>query len=574
MIPMVARRILLVLPLLAGLLSPARAGEQELPVADSGPIEAVDDGAAEPATPVEPPTPAHTVGEDPSGEAVVEDPPDAVSGRIPQPDGGFVRFVLSVRRSTDPDALPYWDVRLENLSSTPFELRKRDRWMVVTDSGKTLEGTLEAPLGEPGLERKRVILPGEALSAQLDAPGDSVGRLVSLKYRSSSSGRELVAATPYRSSRLLESRPPVYPESLLGGARYNSTSIVRTHILSDSSGEITGLKVDPGASVPPPAVENVREAVRHWIFEPASEAGVSVESFNRELFRFSDEVVIRTDVPMPLHELVAHIWTMMGKRSPYIVPVPGANGLAVADRPVSPEAYRKSVMVHLVRWGAGSEEGSSWVAVRSLEIVHRGANVETDCSEWKEAATEGRSFVSGLVSAAGLPPVPPVTYAPQGGMEIPSGDPEPASLGDWNDEAIDSLARASAYDLASGALSGAESPSLPGSGLPSVVELPDDFDPRAPVRTPRPDFEPPELLRKVAPEYPVEASDAGIGGGVILHARMDARGNVRNVHVLRSIPALDDAAVDAVCNWKYKPARIHGVAVPVSFTVIVEFKLK
>jgi protein TonB len=44
--------------------------------------------------------------------------------------------------------------------------------------------------------------------------------------------------------------------------------------------------------------------------------------------------------------------------------------------------------------------------------------------------------------------------------------------------------------------------------------------------------------------------------------------------VLRSIPLLDQAAVDAVRQWEYTPSRLNGVPVPVVITVTVTFTLR
>jgi len=45
------------------------------------------------------------------------------------------------------------------------------------------------------------------------------------------------------------------------------------------------------------------------------------------------------------------------------------------------------------------------------------------------------------------------------------------------------------------------------------------------------------------------------------------------VRVLRSIPLLDQAAMDAVRQFEYTPTVISGVAVPVLMTVTVNFTL-
>ena len=78
----------------------------------------------------------------------------------------------------------------------------------------------------------------------------------------------------------------------------------------------------------------------------------------------------------------------------------------------------------------------------------------------------------------------------------------------------------------------------------------------------------------VAPVYPAIARTAHVQGVVILEAVLDARGGSRSVRVLRSIPLLDQAAVDAVQQWRFTPALLNGEPVPVVMTVTVNFTLQ
>ena len=78
----------------------------------------------------------------------------------------------------------------------------------------------------------------------------------------------------------------------------------------------------------------------------------------------------------------------------------------------------------------------------------------------------------------------------------------------------------------------------------------------------------------VAPIYPIIARQAHIQGVVILEAVLDAQGQVESVRVLRSIPQLDRAALDAVQQWRFTPALLNGQAVPVVMTVTVNFTLQ
>jgi len=83
----------------------------------------------------------------------------------------------------------------------------------------------------------------------------------------------------------------------------------------------------------------------------------------------------------------------------------------------------------------------------------------------------------------------------------------------------------------------------------------------------------PTKIRDVRPVYPPDAKAAGIQGLVIVQATVAADGTVKDISVLRSIPALDQAAVDAVGQWLYRPTLYQGSPVDVIMTVTVNFSL-
>jgi len=85
---------------------------------------------------------------------------------------------------------------------------------------------------------------------------------------------------------------------------------------------------------------------------------------------------------------------------------------------------------------------------------------------------------------------------------------------------------------------------------------------------------PPRLVHRVAPVYTDLARESRVEGIVILEATTDIYGRVVAVRVLRSVPLLDDAAIDAVRQWVYEPLMVNGRPRPVTFTVTVTFVLK
>jgi protein TonB len=84
---------------------------------------------------------------------------------------------------------------------------------------------------------------------------------------------------------------------------------------------------------------------------------------------------------------------------------------------------------------------------------------------------------------------------------------------------------------------------------------------------------PPYLLAGPAAEYPKAARDAGIQGTVAVVAHVGADGKVGETNVVKSIPALDDAAVQAVKRLMFRPAANRGYAVAVWVGVPVRFTL-
>jgi TonB family protein len=80
---------------------------------------------------------------------------------------------------------------------------------------------------------------------------------------------------------------------------------------------------------------------------------------------------------------------------------------------------------------------------------------------------------------------------------------------------------------------------------------------------------PPTRLEQ--PKYPPEAAAAGIQGVVIVQVVINESGNVADAKVVRSIPLLDEAALQAVRNWRFAPAMLNGQAVPIRMVVTVNF---
>lgn len=116
---------------------------------------------------------------------------------------------------------------------------------------------------------------------------------------------------------------------------------------------------------------------------------------------------------------------------------------------------------------------------------------------------------------------------------------------------------------------------IPGTIEHGIVEpdLPAPPKPQEPIRVGGL-IRTPVKVRDVAPVYPQIAQAARVQGIVILEAIIGADGQVLNARVLRSVPLLDQAALEAVRQWQFTPTTLNGVPVPVIMSVTVSYVLR
>ncbi len=86
----------------------------------------------------------------------------------------------------------------------------------------------------------------------------------------------------------------------------------------------------------------------------------------------------------------------------------------------------------------------------------------------------------------------------------------------------------------------------------------------------------PVIVSKASPVYPEDAKKDKVEGTVVIDATIDVAGKVVDARVVTGAePRLDKAALEAVRQWTYKPARnAKGTPVAVIFTVTVRFTLR
>ena len=99
-----------------------------------------------------------------------------------------------------------------------------------------------------------------------------------------------------------------------------------------------------------------------------------------------------------------------------------------------------------------------------------------------------------------------------------------------------------------------------------------------PARAPLPpapvagiDVPPPTVMTETRAGYPEKAFLDGVTGLVVVEAVVGKDGRVRQARAAESVPALDEAAVQAVKNWRFLPTNRNGQIVEVVVYVPLRF---
>jgi protein TonB len=82
------------------------------------------------------------------------------------------------------------------------------------------------------------------------------------------------------------------------------------------------------------------------------------------------------------------------------------------------------------------------------------------------------------------------------------------------------------------------------------------------------------LIDKRLPVYPAIAKATGTQGTVVLAATISRNGTIENLRVIGGPQMLQQAAIDAVSAWRYRPYLLNGEPLEVETTINVIFKLQ
>ena len=81
------------------------------------------------------------------------------------------------------------------------------------------------------------------------------------------------------------------------------------------------------------------------------------------------------------------------------------------------------------------------------------------------------------------------------------------------------------------------------------------------------------LIHKSIPQYPTIARSAGQQGTVVLQATISKSGTIENLQVLSGPPMLQQAALAAVRQARYRPYLLNGQPTEVQTTITINFRM-
>jgi protein TonB len=194
-----------------------------------------------------------------------------------------------------------------------------------------------------------------------------------------------------------------------------------------------------------------------------------------------------------------------------------------------------------------------------------------------------------FVASPVAPPPPPPPPPPKAAARAAEARPQPTAASNPNAAPIEAPAAITPEPLFPGedefGVEGGVEGGVAGGALGGIVGGLVDAPPPPPPPPPAPpapqqpvriggQISAPELVHRVEPVYPDLAVMAKVTGTVILEAVVATDGTVDAVKVLRTVKFLDQAAIDAVKQWRYKPLILNGMPTPFVLTVTLTFSIK
>lgn len=297
----------------------------------------------------------------------------------------------------------------------------------------------------------------------------------------------------------------------------------------------------------------VHDALAGSRFEPARVEGQPRRTVSDEYYSIRGANALRASFSLPPDAMVKRLREYLSSRFRPVLELPDRDGYFVVfeTKPDQSSTVRATV----VRTGSIPGGSGSWLAVATEEVsMHVGDNLCRCVVAGRPVGGE-EGFLTAFEKEIGTRSTLVVAL---GGGLLPSGYAEsPETSGRASDLILE---RAAA--ILEGSYRTAEAPDFePVPADESIADL-------------KGEVVAPQLVVKKSPSYPEFARRARVTGKVIVQAVIDKKGRVVDPTVLRGHPILDQAAIDAVCCWRYRPATLRGKPVAVYFTVVVSFTLR
>ena len=184
-----------------------------------------------------------------------------------------------------------------------------------------------------------------------------------------------------------------------------------------------------------------------------------------------------------------------------------------------------------------------------------------------EAAAPPPAPTKAVASAPSPVPQPPAAAPPPAAredqsppLEAPSTIAPDTASNDNSDGVVGGVAGGVAGGTVGGVVGGVVGGSMGGAAKPGPLRL-------------GPGIDPPRKIKDFKPAYPANALVGQHRGTVIIEATIGVDGKVQDATIINSVPALDHAALHAVRQWEFVPARMNGAPIAVIITVLVQFAI-
>lgn len=82
-----------------------------------------------------------------------------------------------------------------------------------------------------------------------------------------------------------------------------------------------------------------------------------------------------------------------------------------------------------------------------------------------------------------------------------------------------------------------------------------------------------QIISRVEPVYPAIAKATRTQGTVVLHAIIGRDGKIENLRLVTGNQLLNQAALQAVSQWKFRPYVLNGTPIEVETEIMINFKL-